>query len=126
MIQKLRVTVDGKSYDVTVEIPEEPGAVSPPVPPPPVSALSPPPPSRPVAGHGAAAPGEVPSPMAGRVVAILVQPGQQVKEGDPMLTVEAMKMNTAVTAHKAGQVAEILTTVGAAVEEGQVLARLQV
>lgn len=126
MIQKLRVTVDGKSYDVTVEIPDEPGAVSLPVPPPPVSAPSLPPPARPVAGHGAAAPGEVSSPMAGRVVAILVQPGQQVKEGDPMLTVEAMKMNTAVTAPRAGQVTEILTTIGAAVEEGQVLARLQV
>jgi biotin carboxyl carrier protein len=126
MFQKLRVTVDGKSFDVTVEIPDEPGAVSPLVPPPPVSAPSLPPPSRPVAGHGAAAPGEVSSPMAGRVVAILVQSGQQVKEGDPMLTVEAMKMNTAVTAPRAGQVAEILTTVGAVVEEGQVLARLQV
>ena len=126
MIQKLRVTVDGKSYDVAVEIPDEPGAFSPLFP----RRLSARPPGlfRPCPSPGTAPPPpeKCPARMAGRVIAILVQPGQQVKEGDPMLTVEAMKMNTAVTAPKAGQVAEILTTVGAAVEEGQVLARIQV
>jgi biotin carboxyl carrier protein len=63
--------------------------------------------------------------MAGRIVAILVEPGREVKLGEQLLTVEAMKMNTAVCAPKAGKVAEILTTVGAAVDEGQLLARLE-
>jgi biotin carboxyl carrier protein len=128
MIKKLRVTVDGKSYDVTVEVPDEPGA-SAAAPPPLVSAPSAPsqpPPSQaaPIAETGAV-PGAVASPLAGRVIAILVTPGQEVKKGDHLLTLEAMKMNTAVSAPKAGKVAEILTTVGAAVGEGQILARIE-
>jgi biotin carboxyl carrier protein len=67
----------------------------------------------------------VPSPLAGRVVAILVETGQEVKEGDHLLTIEAMKMNTSVFAPRGGKVAEILTTVGAAVEEGRILARIE-
>jgi biotin carboxyl carrier protein len=132
MTKNLRVTVDGKAYDVTVEIPDEvdtpvhsaPAPSSapslPPSPAPPPAA----PPSAPVA-HPAAGPGEVRSPLAGRIIAILVTPGQEVKLGEQLLTVEAMKMNTAVCATKAGKVAEILTTVGTAVDEGQLLARLQ-
>ena len=133
MIKKLRVTVDGKSYDVTVEVPDEPGA-SGAAPPPPVSApsapsqpaRSQPAPSQaaPIARTGAVA-GAVASPLAGRVITILATLGQEVKEGDQLLTIEAMKMNTAVFAPKAGKVAEILTTVGAAVDEGQVLARIE-
>jgi biotin carboxyl carrier protein len=127
MIKKLRVTVDGKSYEVTVEVPEEGGASAPAAPPP---ASGPAPPSAPAptaraSAGSSAGPGEVRSPLAGRIIAINVQPGQEVKEGDPLLTVEAMKMNTAVTAPKAGKVAQILTAVGAAVDEGQVLARIE-
>jgi len=132
MIKNLRVTVDGKAYDVTVEIPDDfdtpvqpaaPPLSAPSLPPPPA-----PPPAAPSAApvaHAAAGPGEVRSPMAGRIVAILVEPGREVKLGEQLLTVEAMKMNTAVCAPKAGKVAEILTTVGAAVDEGQLLARLE-
>jgi biotin carboxyl carrier protein len=128
MIKKLRVTVDGKSYDVTVEVPDEPGAsaAAPPTLVDAPSAPSQPAPSQaaPIAKSGAVA-GAVASPLAGRVIAILVTPGQEVKKGDHLLTLEAMKMNTAVSAPKAGKVAEILTTVGAAVDEGQVLARIE-
>jgi glutaconyl-CoA/methylmalonyl-CoA decarboxylase subunit gamma len=123
MIKKLRVTVDGKPYEVTVEIPDEPGVPAP-IPPPSVSAPAPPPPPALVA-QTSVGPGEVRSPLAGRIIAINVQPGQAVKEGDHLLTVEAMKMNTSVTAPKAGKVGEILTTVGAAVDEGQILARIE-
>jgi glutaconyl-CoA/methylmalonyl-CoA decarboxylase subunit gamma len=123
MIKKLRVTVDGKSYEVTVEVPDESG-VSIPDSPPMVRPSAPPPPSAPGAQNNAG-PGEVRSPLAGRIIAINVQPGQKVKEGDHLLTVEAMKMNTSVTAPKTGKVGEILTTVGAAVDEGQILARIE-
>ena len=45
-----------------------------------------------------AAAGDVPSPLAGRVTAVVVTVGQAVKEGDHLLTLEAMKMNTFVFA----------------------------
>ena len=132
MTKNLRVTVDGKAYDVTVEIPDDfDTPVQPAAPPlsapslPPSPAPPPAAPSSAPAAHAAAGPGEVRSPMAGRIVAILVEPGREVKLGEQLLTVEAMKMNTAVCAPKAGKVAEILTTVGAAVDEGQLLARLE-
>jgi biotin carboxyl carrier protein len=139
MIKKLRVTVDGKAYDVTVELPDESGApvaaTVPAAPAPaaapaaPVSAPPPPPPAvaspAPAVSAKASGPGVVLSPLAGRVTAIVVEPGQQVKENDHLLTLEAMKMNTFVFAPKAGKVAEITTTVGAAVEEGQALARIE-
>jgi biotin carboxyl carrier protein len=131
MIKKLRVTVDGKSYDVSVEVPDESGA-SAAAPPPPVSAPSAPsspsqpptPQAAPIAKTGSGA-GAVVSPLAGRVIAILVTPGQEVKAGDHLLTIEAMKMNTAVSAPRAGKVAEILTTVGVAVDEGQALVQIE-
>jgi biotin carboxyl carrier protein len=130
MIKKLRVTVDGKSYDVSVEVPDDLSASAPVLAPSPSSpAPSPAPPlsapaSTPVA-PSSAGPGEVRSPLAGRIIAINIQAGQEVKAGDHMLTVEAMKMNTSVTARRAGKVTEILTTVGAAVDEGQILARIE-
>ncbi len=73
---------------------------------------------RPAAASGA---GDVPSPLSGRVTAVVVQAGQEVKEGDHLVTLEAMKMNTFVFAPKTGKVVAIRTEVGAVVEEGQSL-----
>src|SRR5579859_110090 len=139
MIKRLRVTVDGNTYDVTVEMPDEqPGqasafsapspALPAPLSPPPVAApppTAPPQPAPAPAYAGPAAPGDVPSPLAGRVTAVVVTAGQSVKEGDHLLTLEAMKMNTFVFAPKSGRVAEIKTAVGDAVEENQILMRIQ-
>jgi biotin carboxyl carrier protein len=130
MIKKLRVTVDGNIYDVTVELPDEgSAAAAPPSPPPaaaPVPSVSPPPAQAAptMSAKPGAGPGDVASPLAGRVTAIIVQPGQEVKENDHLLTLEAMKMNTFVFAPKTGKVAEILVAVGSAVDEGQVLVKL--
>jgi biotin carboxyl carrier protein len=125
MIKKLRVTVDGKFFDVTVEIPDEPGSAAAEPPPPAIASSAAPPPraAAPVAKSGGA-PGDVPSPLMGRVVAIDVAPGQDVQQGQTLLAIETMKMNTFVTAPKAGKVAEILVSVGDAVEEGRLLARI--
>lgn len=139
MIKRLRVTVDGNTYDVTVEMADDqPGqpsqvasassATAPPViptaaPPTPAPAPLPPPPAV-APAPGPAGPGDVASPLAGRVTAVVVTPGQLVKEGDHLLTLEAMKMNTFVFASKAGKVAEIKAAVGDAVEEHQVLMRI--
>jgi len=135
MIKRLRVTVDGSSYDVTVEMVDEvPGqlAAASAAPAPPVIPTNPAPPATPApavqpapaAAAGPAAPGDVPSPLAGRVTAVVVTAGQAVKEGDHLLTLEAMKMNTFVFSPKSGKVADIKTAVGDAVEENQVLMRI--
>ena len=130
MIKKLRVTVDGNVYDVTVEVPEEnvgaPAAPSPPVAAPsaPAAPAPAPAPPAPATPRSAAGPGDVASPLAGRVTAIIVQSGQEVKENDHLLTLEAMKMNTFVFAPRTGKVSEILVAIGSAVEEGQVLMKL--
>jgi biotin carboxyl carrier protein len=63
--------------------------------------------------------------LTGRVTAVVVSVGQAVKEGDHLLTLEAMKMNTFVFAPKSGSVAEVKVAVGDAVEENQLLARIQ-
>ena len=136
MIKRLRVTVDGNTYDVTVEMSDEPAGQYAPAPaptPPPVAPASPPPAPVPAAAApapaahrpaGPSGPGDVPSPLAGRVTAVVVTAGQEVKEGDHLLTLEAMKMNTFVFSPKSGKVAEIKTTVGDAVEENQILMRI--
>ena len=134
MIKRLRVTVDGNSYEVTVELPDEtapaPGVITPPPPVATAPAAKPAPAPTPTAPSptptpsGPAVAGDVPSPLAGRVTAVVVTIGQEVKEGDHLLTLEAMKMNTFVFAPKTGKVAEIKTSVGATVEEGQALVRI--
>jgi len=48
------------------------------------------------------------SPMPGSVSTIAVKAGQEVKAGDVLLTIEAMKMETAIHASRAGTVAEVL------------------
>jgi len=123
-MKKLRVTVDGTVFEVTVEIPEEAGqapAASPAPTPPPAapSAAAPAPSPAAPAAHG---PGDVRSPMAGKLVSIDVTVGQALAEGAQVATVEAMKMNTFVNAHRAGRVASVSAKKpGEAVEEGETL-----
>ena len=77
-------------------------------------------PTAPAAGLAA---GEViKSPMPGNVLKILVSQGQQVKEGDVLLILEAMKMENEVVSTKAGTVAQIVVNQGAVVETGSPLA----
>ena len=64
------------------------------------------------------------SPLSGKVVSIQAVKGQVVKEGDQLVVLEAMKMNTYIYAPQDGTVSEILATVGDAVAEGQVVLRL--
>jgi len=63
----------------------------------------------------------VPSPLSGRVTAVVVKVGQEVTEGSHLVTLEAMKMNTFVFAPKSGNVTTINAEVGAVVDEGQTL-----
>ena len=57
------------------------------------------------------------SPLPGTVIEILAKSGQQVKEGDTLVVLEAMKMNNNLTAEKDGVVKSILVAEGEAVKE---------
>lgn len=69
------------------------------------------------AGEGGAVSGNtVKSPMPGKVIRVLVAPGQEVKVGDPVAVVEAMKMENEVQSDWAGTVGKVYVNVGAAIE----------
>lgn len=125
-MKKLRVTVNGKSYDVVVEELEsggEPVVAAAPS----AAQLSASPVAAPAASESSrsaahtAAAGDVPSPLAGRVVAVNCAVGDSVAAGATLITLEAMKMNTFVSAAAAGTVKAIYVKEGDAVEEGQSL-----
>ncbi|MFO7803878.1 MAG: acetyl-CoA carboxylase biotin carboxyl carrier protein subunit [Desulfovermiculus sp.] len=67
---------------------------------------------------------EVKAPMTGRVASIPVQVGGTVLQGDVLITLEAMKMENQVRAPRPGVVIEVLTTEGAIVHSGDLLAVL--
>ncbi|MFT7668383.1 MAG: pyruvate carboxylase [Planctomycetota bacterium] len=70
-------------------------------------------------------PGQVGAPMPGVVLSVEVEVGSEVEEGDALLTLEAMKMETVVRAHRAGQVSELLVAVKDPVKAGDLLVVLQ-
>jgi methylmalonyl-CoA carboxyltransferase small subunit len=55
------------------------------------------------------------------VVKVVAQVGQNIQEGDTLLVLEAMKMETNITAPRAGKVAKIRVEQGKGVTAGQVL-----
>jgi pyruvate carboxylase len=59
--------------------------------------------------------------MPGAVSTVAVKSGQPVKAGDVLLTIEAMKMETALHAAKDGRVAEVLVTPGAQIDAKDLL-----
>jgi len=63
-------------------------------------------------------PQRVDAPMPGKVVRVLVKPGDEVQEGQGLVVVEAMKMENELKSPKAGKVIELHAVEGAAVESG--------
>lgn len=113
------ITVNGTVYDVTVE---EGGAGSAPV-----RAAAPAPKAAPApaaAPAGDAGSIEVSASVPGKVFKVEANVGQTVKSGDPIIILEAMKMEIPVVAPEDGTVASIDVSVGDAVESGDVLATL--
>jgi len=128
-MKHFKITVGDKVFDVVVEEPPVGTPVSPFLPPAAVGSSTVSPPGRSVAPAAVSPPphsggSAVRSPLAGKIVAVDVQPGSEVGEADRLLTIEAMKMNTHIYAPKAGKVGQILVGTGDAVEEGQELLRL--
>lgn len=68
---------------------------------------------------------DVKAAMPGKVIRILVEPGQTVEATEGLLILEAMKMQNEVRAPGAGQVAAVRVNVGDTVASGQVLVTLE-
>ena len=126
-MKNYRITVNGTSYDVTVE--ELAGGAAAPVAaaPAPVAVSAPtaaPAPAAPAAPAGGAGSIKVSSPMPGKILAVKANVGDSVKKGQVILILEAMKMENEVVAPEDGTIASIDVTVGAMVESGDTLATL--
>ena len=63
--------------------------------------------------------------LPGLVVAVRVEPGEEVAAGDSLVTVEAMKMQNEVRAPRAGRILEIAVKAGQTVTTGATLLRLE-
>ena len=70
------------------------------------------------AGEAEAETGRLTAPMPGKIVAVMVESGQEVKKGDALVIMEAMKMEHTISAPKDGTVEEVLYAVGDQVTEG--------
>lgn len=108
------ITVNGTVYEVSVE---EGGAGSAPV----RAAAPKAAPKAPAASAGSI---EVTASVPGKVFKVEASAGQAVKAGDPIVILEAMKMEIPVVAPEDGTVAGINVSVGDAVESGDVLATM--
>jgi len=123
-MKTLRITLEGKTYDVAVEVLGENASTPAPVAIAPVQAAAPVAAPPPVAAPAAPAPagaGSVLSPMAGQVMKIKVAVGASVSQNQEVIVLEAMKMETPIYAPAAGTVKAINVKEGEAVAEGQAL-----
>jgi methylmalonyl-CoA carboxyltransferase small subunit len=129
---KLKITVDGKVFEVDVEVaePEPPRpayvpasghARVPATPSAPPAASAPGPGSGPVADESKVCR----SPLTGVVSRVEARPGQAIKVNDILIVLEAMKMETVITAPVAGTVAKVNAGVGDGVQQGQVLVEFE-
>jgi 3-methylcrotonyl-CoA carboxylase alpha subunit len=75
--------------------------------------------------EGGAADGTIVSPMPGRVISVDARHGDEVKKGQKLVTLEAMKMEHSLIAPFDGIVAELNAAEGAQVSEGTLLARIE-
>jgi methylmalonyl-CoA carboxyltransferase small subunit len=121
---KLMVTVDGKVYEVDVEVAPEPAPTLP-------TFLAQSGAAVVAANPSASAPAAADtamdedkvcrSPVAGIAVKSNVRPGQTILPGDLLFVLESMKMETEISAPVGGKVAEVKLRVGDSVKSGQVV-----
>ena len=130
---KLNITVDNKNYEVEVEVADS--ATAPMAAAPRLDTSLRIPAAAPVNGAPAAPKvadsGPVNedkvcrSPVSGIVVRVTSQVGQKIQSGDTLLVLEAMKMETNITAPAAGKIAKINVGQGDAVQGGLVLVEFE-
>ena len=125
---RLRITIDGKTYEAEVEIldgqesaPEYPPY--PPVQPTFVPAALPDQPSRVEPERDDEK--ECRSPVAGMVISVNVEPGQQVDPDAVVVVLESMKMEMQITKPRGGLVKRVLVTPGAAVKVDEVMVEFE-
>jgi len=125
---KLTITIDGKTYEVDVE-PSEPespthltgvNVSSAPLRVPASAPAAPPQPGTPVNEEKVCR-----SPVSGIVVRVAAQVGQTLQPGDILLVLEAMKMETSITAPGVGKIAAIRVNQGDSVQAGQVVVEFE-
>ncbi|WP_338712694.1 acetyl-CoA carboxylase biotin carboxyl carrier protein subunit [Lacticaseibacillus paracasei] len=125
MLRKFKITIDGKPYLVEMEeiggapaaqpAPAAPAALAA-TPTPAPAAPAAPAPAAPVASTGE---GEVvTAPMPGTVTKILVKDGDAVTENQPLMILEAMKMENEIVAPKAGTIGQVSATLNQNVNSG--------
>lgn len=128
MLKKFKITIDGKTYLVEMEeiggapaaqpapaAPATPAATPTPAPAAPATPATPAP-AAPVAPTGE---GEVvTAPMPGTVTKILVKDGDAVTENQPLMILEAMKMENEIVAPKAGTIGQVFATLNQNVNSG--------
>jgi biotin carboxyl carrier protein len=126
-MKRLRITLEGRSYDVTVEFLEEASSLHTPQPPVASSHAAVLPaavvPTAPAPDSGSGR--SVTSPMAGLVFKCLVKPGDVVTLNQVVIVLDAMKMETPVHAPVAGTVLSVLVKEGDAVDEGHNLLQIE-
>jgi acetyl-CoA/propionyl-CoA carboxylase biotin carboxyl carrier protein len=117
-----QVEVGGKLFDVKVigdAVAAPAGAAA-------GSGLKKPPRRERSGGGGSSASGDdLVSPLQGNVFKVPVEEGQEVSEGDLVCVIEAMKMENEITAHKSGKITQLAAKEGAAVNPGDLLAKIE-
>lgn len=135
MLRKFKISVDGTQYLVEMEEigapqPAAPAAAPAPAPqavaapaPAPVAAAPDPEPAPAPAATSSTPAGahEQTAPMPGKIIDILVAPGDHVDVDQPVLILEAMKMESQIVAERAGAIASINVEKGAMVNPGDPL-----
>lgn len=134
MLRKFKISIDGQEYLVEMEeiggVPQAPVTPQAPVAAAPVAAPTPAPaapaetPAAPVASAPAGS-DALTAPMPGTILKILVNPGDAVKKNQPVMILEAMKMENEIVAPTDGTVVGIHVDKGAMVNPGDSLITIQ-
>ena len=128
MLRKFKISIDGKEYLVEMEeiggtAPVAPVLPAAPVAPTaPVAPASPEPPKAPVAPNPVSSNVEpLVAPMPGNILKLLVNVGDSVQENQPVMILEAMKMENEIVAHRSGVVKQLCVEVNTMVNPGDPL-----